>query len=62
VLLGSLVPVLIAKTLNSAIETAVDRTGVERDELSGRAKDIGSAAVFLALVNVPLMWGLVLLG
>ena len=62
VLLVSLVLVLIVELLNSAIETVVDRIGTEENELSRRAKDLGSAAVFLALLNVPLVWGFVLLG
>ena len=62
VLLGSLTLVLIVELVNSAIETAVDRIGTERNELSARAKDMGSAAVFVSLINVPLIWGLVLLG
>ena len=53
--------VLIVELLNSAIETVVDRFGEEMHELSGRAKDIGSAAVFIALINVLVVWGLVLL-
>ena len=61
-LLGSLILVLIVELINSAIETAVDRIGTERNELSARAKDLGSAAVFVSLINVPLIWGLVLLG
>ena len=61
-LLASLVLVLIVELLNSAVETVVDRVGTEDNELSGRAKDIASAAVFVALVNVPVVWGLVLLG
>ena len=61
-LLGSLTLVLIVELLNSAIETVVDRIGTEDNELSRRAKDLGSAAVFLALLNVQLVWGLVLLG
>lgn len=59
-LVGSLMLVLIVELLNSAIETVVDRVGVEHHALSGRAKDIGSAAVFLSLVNVAIIWGLVL--
>ena len=59
-LLGSLVLVLIVELLNSAVEAAVNRVGSERHELSGRAKDLGSAAVLLALVLVPLTWALVL--
>lgn len=61
-LLGSLLLVLIVELLNSAVEAAVDRHGADLHDLSGRAKDLGSAAVFVALVNVPLVWGLVLLG
>ncbi len=60
-LTGVLLLVLIVELLNSAVETVVDRFGGEQHELSGRAKDIGSAAVFVALVNVPLVWILVLL-
>lgn len=59
-LLGSLMLVLIVEILNSAIEAVVDRFGEERHLLSGRAKDMGSAAVFLALANVALIWVLVL--
>ena len=61
-LVGSLLLVLITELLNSAIEAAVDRQGTDIHDLSGRAKDLGSAAVFVALVNVPVIWGLVLLG
>jgi len=60
-LIGSLLLVLIVELLNSAIEAVVDRFGGEQHELSGRAKDIGSAAVFIALVNVIVIWLLVLL-
>lgn len=55
-LLGSLLLVLIVELLNSAIEAVVDRIGSEKHELSGRAKDIGSAAVFFALMNVVVIW------
>jgi len=54
--------VLIVELLNSAVEAAVDRISLENHALAKRAKDIGSAAVFLSLVNVPLVWGLVLFG
>ena len=57
-LLGSCLLVLIVELLNSAIETVVDRVGPEVHELSGRAKDIGSAAVMLALMAAGLTWGL----
>ena len=59
VLIGSFFIVLIAEIINSAIEAVVDRFGQELHELSGRAKDMGSAAVFLALCNVAITWTLV---
>jgi len=59
-LVGSLLIVLIVELLNSAIENLVDRVGGEHHELSGRAKDQGSAAVFLSLVLVAVVWGMVL--
>lgn len=59
-LLLSLVVVLITELLNTAVEVVVDRIGPERHELSGRAKDLGSAAVHLSLLQVPLVWGLIL--
>lgn len=62
VLLMSLVAVLITELLNTAVEVVVDRIGPERHVLSGRAKDLGSAAVHLSLLQVPLVWGLVLFG
>jgi diacylglycerol kinase (ATP) len=58
-LIGSLFLVLIVELLNSAVEAAIDRFGGEQHELSGRAKDIGSAAVFVALFNVLIIWGLI---
>ena len=57
---GSVIFVLIVEILNSAIETVVDRFGDEQHQLSGRAKDQGSAAVLLSLLLVLLAWGLVL--
>lgn len=59
-LLGSLSLVLTVEIINSAIEAVVDRFGGEIHPLSGRAKDLGSAAVFLSLANVALVWVLVL--
>lgn len=59
-LIGSLFLVLIVELLNSAVEALVDRVGSDYHELSGRAKDIGSAAVFIALLNVAVVWGLIL--
>jgi len=61
-MIGAVLLVLIVELLNSAVEAAVDRTSVENHPLAKRAKDIGSAAVFIALVNVPVVWLLVLLG
>ena len=60
-MIGALLLVLIVELLNSAVETVVDRVGPESHDLSGRAKDIGSAAVLISLVNVPIVWALVLL-
>jgi len=57
-LLGSLLLVLIIELINSALEAVVDRIGHEHHELSGRAKDIGSAAVMIALLNVLVIWAL----
>ncbi|NLZ18042.1 MAG: diacylglycerol kinase [Desulfobulbaceae bacterium] len=53
---GSLLLVLIVELLNSSIEAAVDRIGPERHELSGRAKDLGSAAVGCAIGVVAFVW------
>ncbi|MEZ5557299.1 MAG: diacylglycerol kinase [Pseudomonadales bacterium] len=58
-LVAVLVLVLITELLNSAIEAVVDRISTEHSELSGQAKDMGSAAVALSLLLVPLTWGLV---
>jgi diacylglycerol kinase (ATP) len=58
-LVGPLFIVVIVELVNSAIEAAVDRIGEEAHKLSGRAKDLGSAAVFLALALVVIVWGLI---
>jgi diacylglycerol kinase (ATP) len=60
-LIGSVILVLIVELLNSAIEAVVDRVGLEHHELSGRAKDIGSAAVMLSLIWAIATWSLILL-
>jgi diacylglycerol kinase (ATP) len=60
ILVGSMMIVLVIEVLNSAVEAVVDRWGPEHNELAGRAKDMGSAAVFLADLNVLLCWGFVL--
>jgi diacylglycerol kinase (ATP) len=59
-LIGSWSLVLVVELVNSAIEALIDRTGLERDELAGRAKDLGSAAVFSAIVLAVVVWVLVL--
>ena len=61
-LVGSVMLVLIVELVNSAIEAVVDRISLEKHDLAKRAKDIGSAAVLLSLVNLVMVWGLVLLG
>ena len=60
-LIGPALLVLSAELLNSAIEAVVDKVSPEFHELAGRAKDMGSAAVFLLLLLVVLSWGLILL-
>ena len=60
-LLGSLLIILIVELLNSAIEAGVDRVGLERHELSARAKDIASAAVFMSFTLTGTVWGLILI-
>jgi len=59
-LCGSLLLVLSMELINSAVEAVVDKVSPEFHELAGRAKDLGSAAVFLLMMNVLLCWGLVL--
>ncbi len=60
ILVGSALIVPIVELLNSAIEANVDRVGMERHQLSKRAKDIASAAVFLSIVFAVTLWALVL--
>jgi diacylglycerol kinase (ATP) len=55
-LVGSVILILIVELLNSAIEALVDRVGLEFNELSGRAKDMGSAAVFLSITLAVMIW------
>ncbi len=59
-LIGSLMLVMIVELINSGIEAVVDRVSGERHELSGRAKDVGSAAVLIALLNALAVWTLIL--
>ena len=60
VLSGSCLLVLAAELLNSAVEAVIERYGPEHHELAGRAKDMGSAAVFVLMMNVVVCWGLIL--
>jgi diacylglycerol kinase (ATP) len=60
ILCGSLVLVLSAELLNSAIEAITDKASPEFHELAGRAKDMGSAAVLFLMLNVMLCWTLIL--
>lgn len=60
-MIGSVLLVLIVELLNSAVEAAIDRISLDRHRLSKRAKDIGSAAVLIALINVVTTWSLVLI-
>jgi diacylglycerol kinase (ATP) len=62
VMIASVLLVLIVELVNSAIEATVDRISLENHALAKRAKDIGSAAVLIALINVLVVWGLLLLG
>jgi diacylglycerol kinase (ATP) len=59
-LIGSWLLVMVVEIINSAIETVVDRVSLEQNELSGRAKDLGSAAVLLAIILAGLVWAGVL--
>ena len=61
-MVASVLLVLIVELLNSAVEAAVDRISLENHLLAKRAKDIGSAAVMLSLINVASVWALVFFG
>ena len=61
-MVASVLLVLIVELVNSAIEATVDRISLENHALAKRAKDIGSAAVLISLINVLVIWGLVLFG
>jgi diacylglycerol kinase (ATP) len=58
-LIGSCLLILITELLNSAVETVVDRIGLEHHELSKRAKDLGSAAAFISMISAAIVWGLI---
>lgn len=61
-MIASVLLVIIVELINSGLEATVDRISLEHHHLAKRAKDIGSAAVFVALLNVLAVWGLVLFG
>jgi diacylglycerol kinase (ATP) len=61
-LFGSCMLVLITELLNSALETVVDRISQEHHELSGQAKDMGSAAAFFSMTTAGVIWGLIAFG
>lgn len=60
-LIGSCLLVLAMELMNSSMEAVIERFGPEQHELAGRAKDMGSAAVFVLMLNVLLVWGTLLL-
>ena len=60
-LVGPIFIILIVELLNSGIEATVDRIGLERHQLSGLAKDLGSAAVFMSFAMLAVVWALILL-
>jgi diacylglycerol kinase (ATP) len=61
-MVGSVLLLIIVELLNSAIEATVDRISLDHHRLAKRAKDIGSAAVLIGLVNMAMVWALILLG
>lgn len=61
-MIGAVLLVLMVELINSAVEATVDRISLENHQLAKRAKDLGSAAVFVSLVNVVAVWALVLIG
>ncbi len=60
IMIGSVLLVIIVELLNSSIEATVDRISLENHQLAARAKDIGSAAVLVSLINLAVVWGLLL--
>ena len=59
-LIGSCLLVMAMELMNSSMEAVIERYGAEHHELAGRAKDMGSAAVFVLMMNVILVWALIL--
>lgn len=62
IMIASVLLVIIVELLNSSIEATVDRISLENHNLAKRAKDIGSAAVLISLVNLAVVWGLLIFG
>lgn len=60
-MIGCVLLLLIVELLNSAVETAIDRISTDHHKLSGQAKDMGSAAVLVAIIMVVITWGIILL-
>ena len=60
-MIGSVLLLIIVELLNSAVEATVDRISLDHHKLAARAKDIGSAAVLMSLVNLLVVWGLIIL-
>ena len=61
-LVFSLFLIIIAELINSALESAIDRIGLEKHELSGQAKNLGSAAVMISIFAAAVVWGMIGLG
>jgi diacylglycerol kinase (ATP) len=61
-MLASVLLLVIVELVNSAIEATVDHISLEKNVLAKRAKDIGSAAVLLSLINLAVVWGLLIFG
>jgi diacylglycerol kinase (ATP) len=62
IMIASVLFVIIVELLNSSIEATVDRISLENHNLAKRAKDIGSAAVLVSLINLAVVWGLLIFG
>jgi diacylglycerol kinase (ATP) len=60
-MIGSVLLLIIVELLNSAVEATVDRISLDHHKLAARAKDIGSAAVLMSLLNLLVVWGLIIL-
>lgn len=61
-MIGSVFLVLIVEIINTAVETTIERISAERHDLSKKAKDLGSAAVFLSLINALIIWAIIIVG